>query len=187
VKEDVEINEELAAKLLPGQEDQSLESLRKQVKDLLENQELTKLYNEKLKSELLETLVEKTQFDLPEFVVEQEIDMALNRSASGMSEDEIKELRENADKLKELRETFREDAERSVKATFIIDTLAMAENIKVDEREVMQTIYYEAMQTGQDPQKAYEQYKNAGYIPAIQMSMVEDRVLSTILNSRIKA
>ena len=73
------------------------------------------------------------------------------------NEDEIKELRENADKLTELRETFREEAERSVKATFIIDTLALAENIKVDENEVMQTIYYEAMQTGQDPQKAYEQ------------------------------
>jgi trigger factor len=186
VKEDVEINEELAAKMLPGQEDQSLESLRTQVKALLENQELTKLYNETLKSELLETLVTKTSFDLPEFVVEQEIDMALNKSAASMSEDEIKELRENADKLKTLRETFREDAERSVKATFIIDTLAMAENIRVEENEVMQTIYYEAIQTGQDPQKAYEQYKNAGYLPAIQMSMVEDRVLSTILNSRIK-
>ncbi len=51
----------------------------------------------------------------------------------------------------------------------------------------MQTIYYEAMQMGQDPQKAYEQYKEAGYIPAIQMSMVEDRVLSTLLNTKIEA
>jgi len=112
--------------------------------------------------------------------------MALNKAAGSMSEDEIKELRENPDKLNELRETFRDDAERSVRATFIIDTLAIAENIKVEENEVMQTIYYEAMQTGQEPQKAYEHYKEAGYLPAIQMSMVEDRVLSTILNSRIK-
>ena len=186
VKADIEINDELAKKLLQGEEDATVESLKALVKTQIENEELSKLYNETMKPELLETLVTGTAFDLPEFVLEQEIDMALNKAASTMSEDEIAELRENADKLKELRETFRGDAERSVRATFIIDTLAMAENIKVDENEVMQTIYYEAMQTGQDPQKAYEHYKEAGYIPAIQMSMVEDRVLSTILNSRIK-
>ena len=146
----------------------------------------SKLYNDELKPALLENLVTGFDFDLPEFVVEQEIDMALNKSASSMSEDEIKELRENADKLTTLRETFRTDAEKSVRATFIIDSLAMAENIKIEEQEVMQTIYYEAMQTGQDPKKAYEHYKDAGYLPAIQMSMVEDRVLSTILNSKMK-
>lgn len=186
VKADVEINDELAKKLLQGEEDASVETLKDLVKKQLENEELAKLYNETMKPELLEKLVTSTAFDLPEFVVEQEIDMALNKAAGSMSEDEIKELRENPDKLSELRETFREDAERSVRATFIIDTLAIAENIKVDENEVMQTIYYEAMQTGQEPQKAYEHYKEAGYLPAIQMSMVEDRVLSTILNSRIK-
>ena len=186
VKDDVEINEELVKKLLPGEEDASVETLKGLVKKQLENEELAKLYNETMKPELLEKLVTGTAFDLPEFVVEQEIDMALNKAAGSMSEDEIKELRENADKLNELRETFREDAERSVRATFIIDTLAIAENIRVEENEVMQTIYYEAMQTGQEPQKAYEHYKEAGYLPAIQMSMVEDRVLSTILNSRIK-
>ena len=42
------------------------------------------------------------------------------------------------------------------------------------------------MQMGQDPQKAYEQYKDAGYLPAIQMSMVEDRVLTTLLNKKIE-
>ena len=186
VKEDVEINEELAVKMLPGQDDVSLEALKTQVKAMIESEKLGKLYNDELKPALLESFVTGFTFDLPEFVVEQEIDMALNKSASKMSEDEIKELRENADKLSELRETFRNDAERSVKATFIIDSLALAENIKIEEQEVMQTIYYEAMQTGQDPQKAYEQYKEAGYLPAIQMSMVEDRVLSTILNSKIK-
>jgi trigger factor len=186
VKEEVEINDELAKKLLPGEEDASLESLKELVKTQIENEELSKLYNEDLKPALLETYVKNFDFDLPDFVVEQEIDMALNKKAQSMSEDEIKELREDAEKLKELRETFRDDASRSVKATFIIDSLAAAENIKVEEQEVMQTIYYEAMQTGQDPQKAYEHYKDAGYLPAIQMSMVEDKVLRTLLDAKIK-
>ena len=186
VKGEVVIDDELAKKMLQGQEDATVEELKKQIRLQLENEALSKLYNEDLKPALLETFVEGLKFDLPEFVVEQEIDMALNKKAGEMSEDEIKELRENQDKLTELRETFRDEANRSVRATFIIDALAQAENVKVEEQEVMQTIYYEAMQMGQDPQAAFDQYKNAGYIPAIQMSMVEDRVLSGLLNAKIK-
>lgn len=186
VKAEVAIDEEFAKKMLQGKEDATVEEVKKQVKIQLENEALSKLYNEDLKPALLESFVEGLKFDLPEFVVEQEIDMALNKKAGEMSEDEIKELRENQDKLTELRETFREEANRSVRATFIIDALAQAENVKVEEQEVMQTIYYEAMQMGQDPQAAFDQYKNAGYIPAIQMSMVEDRVLSGLLNAKIK-
>ncbi len=185
VKEEVEVNDELAQKLLQ-KEDATVDELKAEVKKAIEQEKLAKLYNEELKPKLLEAMVEKLDFDLPEFVVEQEIDMAVNKKASEMSEDEIKELRENPEKLKELRETFRADAEKSVKATFIIDALAQKLGIKVEEQEVMQTIYFEAMQMGQDPQKAYESYKDAGYLPAIQMSMVEDRVLTTLLNKKIE-
>ncbi|MBE0513936.1 trigger factor [Sulfurimonas sp.] len=185
-KAKVEIDDALAEKMLAGQDDKSLENLKKQVKAQLENEALAKLYNEEMKPMLLETFVTKFDFDLPEFVVEQEIDVSLNKKASTMSEDEINELREDAAKLEALRETFREDAQRSVRATFIIDALATAESVKVDESEVMQTIYYEAMQMGQDPRMAYDKYKEAGYLPAIQMSMVEDKVLTQILNSKIK-
>ncbi|MCX6077609.1 MAG: trigger factor [Campylobacterales bacterium] len=185
-KEAVTIDDELAKKMLPGEEDATLEKLRALVKTQIENEELSKLYNDELKPALLELFVETFTFDLPEFVVEQEIDMALNKKAGTMSEDEIEELRNSEEKLNALRDTFREDALRSVKATFIIDALAQAEKVKVHEQEVMQTIYYEAMQMGQDPQQAYEHYKKAGYIPAIQMSMVEDRVLSGLLNPKMK-
>ena len=187
VKEEIEINDELAKKMLPNEEDASLSKLQELVKAQIENEALGKLYNDDLKPALLSKLVSETIFDLPEFVVEQEIDMALNKQASSMSEEEIQELRDNADKLSELRETFREGAQESVRATFIIDALAQAKGVRVEEQEVMQTIYYEAMQMGQDPQKAYDQYKNAGYLPAIQMSMVEDRVLSGMLNAKLEA
>ena len=182
----VEIDDALAEKVLAGQDNPTLENLTNQIKKQLENEAVAKLYNEDLKPALLEKYVSEFNFDLPEFVVDQEIDVALNKKASTMTEDEIKELRENSDKLEKLRETFRDDAQKSVRATFIIDSLATAENVRVEENEVMQTIYYEAMQTGQDPKEAYDKYKEAGYLPAIQMSMVEDKVLTQILNSKMK-
>ncbi len=185
-KAEAKLDDELAKKLLPGQEDATLETLKEQLKKQMEQEALTKLYNEGKKAELLEKLVETIEFDLPEFVVEQEIDLAVNNAARDMSEEEIKELQENPEKLKEFREQFREDAKKSVKATFIIDALAKAEGIEVGEQEVMQTIYLEAIQSGQDPQKVYEHYQQAGYLPAIQMAMLEDKVLTSILNSKMK-
>ncbi len=185
-KDVLEIGDELAKALLPGDEEATIEKVKEQVVEQMESEALGKLYNEDLKPALLEALVSGITFDLPEFVVDQEIDLAVNKKASSMSEDEIKELRENIDKLEELRESFRDDAQESVKATFIIDALAATESVKVEEQEVMQTIYYEAMQMGQDPETVYQEYKDAGYLPAIQMSMVEDKVLSQILNSKMK-
>ena len=174
----------LAAKMLPGQEDATMDMVKEQIQTQLENEEKSKLFNDDLKPKMLEALVEKIDVALPKFVVEQEMDMALNKKAQSMSEDEIKELQENAEKVTELREEGREDAERSVKATFIIDALAKAEGIVVEEQEVMQTIYMEAMQMGQDPAAVYKQYQESGYLPAVQMAMVEDKVLSKLLSGK---
>ncbi len=185
-KAEVALDDELAKKMLPGEEDATFDKLKEQVKLQIESEKLTQLYNDELKPKLLENMVAKLAFAIPEFVVEQEMDMALNKKAQTMSEEEIAELRENADKVTEVRETFRDDATNSVKATFIIDALARAEKISVNEQEVMQTIYFEAMQMGQDPQQAYNHYQTSGYLPAIQMAMVEDKVLSKLLNSKIK-
>jgi trigger factor len=185
-KSEVTLDDELAKKMLPGEEDATFDKLKEQVKLQIGSEKLSTLYNDELKPKLLETFVAKLAFAIPEFVVEQEIDMALNKKAQTMSEEEIAELRENADKVEEIRETFRDDATNSVKATFIIDALARAEKISVNEQEVMQTIYFEAMQMGQDPQQAYNHYQNSGYLPAIQMAMVEDKVLSKLLNSKLK-
>jgi trigger factor len=185
-KADVEINDELAKKMIPGEDNADVAMLREQVKTQLENEALAKLYNDELKPKLLEIFVEKFDFALPKFVVEQEMDMALNKHAQTLEEDELNALKDDAQKVQELRETFREDAARSVKATFIIDALAQSEGIKIGEQEVMQTIYFEAMQTGQDPEAAYKHYKESGYLPAVQMAMVEDKVLSKLLNDKIK-
>jgi len=185
-KEKVRMDAALAKKMLPGEEDATMDMLKEKVQEQIESEELGKLYNDELKPQLLEKFVTTFNFDLPSFVVEQEMDMALNKKAQTMSEDEINALKDDQDKVKELREEFRDEATRSVKATFIIDALAKAENISVEENEVMQTIYYEAMQMGQDPSAVYENYKKSGYLPAIQMAMVEDKVLKKLIDAKLK-
>ncbi len=183
VKEPVAIDDSLAQKLL-GKEDATLADLEKEVKEQIRSEKLSKLYNEELKPKLVEALVEKFTFDLPQSVVEQEIEMALRNRVQQMSEEELAELRENEEKVKELRESLREDAEKSVRATFIVDALARKEGVEVSEQEMMQTIYYEAMSMGQDPQQTFEYYRKQNLLPAIKMAMIEDRLLTKLLNDR---
>jgi trigger factor len=185
-KEAVKIDDELAKKMLPGHDDANVDMLKEKVKEQLESEAMSVKYNDELKPALMETFVSAFTIDLPEFIVEQEMDMALNKKARELSEAELEELRNDEQKVKAMRETFRDDACRAVKATFIVDALAKAENITVGEQELLQTIYYEAMQMGQDPAAVYKHYQESGYLPAIQMAMIEDRVLSKLLNDKIK-
>lgn len=185
-KEPVSIDDELAKKMLPGFEDANVDMLKEKVKEQLQSEAMSALYNDELKPNLMEAFVSAFTIDLPDFIVEQEMDMALNKKARDLSEAELEELRNDAEKVKAMRETFRDDACRAVKATFIVDALAKAENIIVNEQELMQTIYFEAMQMGQDPAAVYKHYQESGYLPAIQMAMIEDRVLSKLLNDKIK-
>ena len=176
-----EIDDELA-KSVTHKEDATLETLKKQVKEQIATEKLSKLYNEELKQKLLENLIEKFDFDLPENIVEQEIDNLANQKASSMSKEEIEEIRNSSEKLDELRDSVREDAQSSVKATFIVDAVAKAEDVKVDDQEVTQALYYEAIMTGQDPEAVIKYYQQNNLLPAIKMGMIEDRLFAKLLD-----
>jgi len=182
-KKPVEIDDNLAKKVL-GDENGTLEKLEKEVEEQIRSEKLSKLYNDELKPKLVEALVETFEFDLPESVVEQEVEMALRNKIQQMGEEELGELRENEEKVKTLRDELRGDAVKSVKATFIVDALAKKEGVEVSDQEMMQTIYYEAISMGQDPQQTFEYYRKQNLLPAIKMAMIEDRLLTRLLNDK---
>jgi trigger factor len=174
-------DEELLKRFLPDIEHPTQEDLEKSIKKQIKREKLNKLYLDELKPKFTEALIEKIDFDLPKTVVDQEIDISFRNSLQNKSEEEIKELQENPDKVEELRKEFEDEAKESVKLTFIVDELAKEKDIKVDDNEVVQAIYYEAMQQGQDPKKYLEYYQKQGLLPAIKMAMVEDKLFSNLL------
>ena len=176
-----ELDDELAAKLLQGEENPTVELVKEKVVEQIRNEKLSKIYNEELKPKLVAALVEKYTFDLPNNIVEQEIDAKVNEKAREMSEEELKEYKENAEKLEALREEVRADARDSVKATFIVDAVARKEGIEVSDDEVSQAIYYEAMMSGQDPQQVIKHYQENNLLPAVKMGMIEDKLFSKLL------
>ena len=175
------IDDELAKKVLQGEEDASLELLTKKVTAQVESGKVSKLYNEDLKPRLIEALVSKIDFALPKNIVEQEIDARVNAKAKDMSEEEINALKEDTSKVNELRDAVKDEAKDSVKATFIVDALAKIKNITVEDNEVSQALYYEAMMQGQNPQDLVKYYEDNGLLPAVKMGMIEDKLFGNLL------
>lgn len=179
-KEIPEINDELAQKLLQD-EKATLDQLKAQIKDQVVNEKVSKIYNAELKPKLIEALVKHFDFALPNNIVEQEIDAKINAKAKEMSEDELKQYQENPEKVEKLREEVREDAQNSVKATFIVDALAKKEAITVEDQEVTQAIYYESMVSGQNPEEILKYYQENNLLPAVKMGMIEDKLFGKLL------
>ena len=177
----VELDEEMVKKLIPGDDDATAQTVTNKIEEQIKSEKVAKLYNEELKPKLIEALVAEYNFDLPQNIVEQEIDAQVNQKAQNMSEDELAEYKDNNVKIDELRDSVREDATNSVKATFLVDALAKKEGISVNDQEVSQTIYYEAMMSGQDPQQVIEYYQNNNLLPAVKMGMIEDKLFSKII------
>lgn len=183
---EIELNDELAKKVMPNDKEITLEALKEKVKDQLKSEKLSKLYNEELKPAYLDALIASINFDLPMNVVEQEINVALNNEVRSLDEEALNKLRDNKEEIEALRAKVTPDAQNSVKATFIIDALAKAENIDVSDQEIQQTLYYEAIMMGQNPQDFVKYYSQSGYLPAIKMSMIEDKVITKLLDSKIE-
>lgn len=173
-------SEEMIKRLLPGVENPTLETLEEQIETEIRNEKLAKLFNEEVKPKFVETILEKIALDLPENIVDQEIDPQMRSVFGKLSEDEIKEYSSNPEKIKEKREEFRNDAEKSVKLTFIVDELARAEGINVSDQEVLQMIYFEAMQQGANPKEYLEFYEKQGVLPAIKMSIIEEKLFNKL-------
>jgi trigger factor len=177
-----EADEEMLKKFLPNEEAPSKEKLLEAVKKQITAEKESKIFQEETKPKFVEELVRKYKIDLPKGIVEQEMDMAFRNALSTMTEDDIKKYTTDADAAKEKREEYRSDAEDSVKLTFIVDELAKQEGVDVNDQEVMQAIYMEAFQSGQEPQAYLKQYEDQGLLPAVKMAIIEDKLFTKLFN-----
>ncbi|WP_462112489.1 trigger factor [Campylobacter concisus] len=176
------LDEEMLKTILPNEEKPTEELLEERIKEQIRQEKIYKLINEELKPKFAEAAVEKFKFDVPKNIVEQEIDMQFRNAWSTFTPDDMKKFRENKDALAKKRDEYRKDAENSVRLTFIIDELARVRGVKVSDQEVVQAIYFEAYRSGQDPKAHLEMYRNQGMLPAIKMSMIEEKLFSELFN-----
>ncbi|ECZ4670585.1 trigger factor [Campylobacter upsaliensis] len=182
-----ELNEELLKKLLPNEEKASEELLDEKLKEQIKNEKLFKLINEELKAKFADSLIETFEFDLPKGILEQEIDMQFRQAFGAFSEEEKKEIQNDKDKYEAKRNSFKDEAKKSVKLTFIIDELAKLRKIEVSDQELVQAVYFEAYRYGFNPKEHLENHKKQGALPAVKMALIEDKLFNDIFMPKEKA
>ena len=174
------IDDAFAQKVLQ-KPDATLDTLKKQFAEQVTAEELSQIYMSDLKPKIVKALLEKFDFTLPNNIVEQEIDAKVREKTRGFSEEQHKSYMEDKGKFKELRESVRDDARKSIKMALIVEALAKKEGIDVHEQEVIAALGYQATMTGQDPQALLKYYQDNNLMTSAKMGLTEDKLFGHIL------
>ena len=119
-------------------EEEARKAAEEEAKRKAEEEAAAKAKSEE-RNAVVEAVVANTEVEVPETMVNAQIDssiMELNYSLQyqGFSIEQLLEM--TGKSMQELRDERKEDAEKSVKASLVVDAIAKAENVEVSEEEV---------------------------------------------------
>lgn len=174
------IDDAFAQKVLQ-KPDATLQTLKDQFAEQVTAEELSQIYMRDLKPKIVKALLEKYDFTLPNNIVEQEIDAKVREKTRGFTEEQHKSYMEDKGKFKELRESVRDEARKSIKIALIVEALAKREGIDVHEQEVIAALGYQATMTGQDPQALVQYYQDNNLMTSAKMGLTEDKLFGHML------
>lgn len=159
-KEEAELNEDLAKEL--GYD--SVEDLKAKTKENLTKREETRIENE-YRGKVVDAVVDSINFEIPEAVVEREIQFQINRFAQqlqmqGMSLNQYFEM--TGQDIEKMRESIKESAEKSVKRDLVLTEIAKAENVQATEEEVNAELDRTALMYGMDREGLIAEVRKSG-------------------------
>jgi len=172
---------------------EKLDDLKKAIEDDILNK---KQANEKGRFEdsVLKTLVENSDIDLPDALVEQEKDMILQRFVHDLEHhkgikfaDYLLSLNKNE---KEFRDGFVEHANANVKVGLVIGQIAKDEKIEVSDKDIEDTMAMDVIsqtaglpadKAGEAEEKIKERYKDDEFLQSIKNSILARKTVDLIL------
>jgi trigger factor len=139
-----ELNDDFAKEL--GGEYENLAELENRVREHLQNRKRRSVEGE-TKDKLMQALIERFPFAVPESLVQEQVDARLDRglralAAQGMSTDQMRKL-----DFARLRAAQRESAAAEVKASLLLAKIAHEENIEVSDDEMDREMQIAAIQS----------------------------------------
>ncbi len=142
--------------------DELREATRAQVEESKKAQQAADIRDEVLKAAL-----EKTDFALPESIVDEQVHQQLHQLLGQMAHDEnaLNEvLKAQGMTREEFDKQSREDSENAVRTQLFLDTLAEQENPEVSQQELTDHILFTAQSYGMDPNQFVGQLQQSGQI-----------------------
>ncbi|PYV50231.1 MAG: trigger factor [Acidobacteria bacterium] len=168
-----ELNEDFAKEL---GEFTSVEEVRQRIREGMEH-ERRQTAEREAKDKLLAELIRRNEFEVPEALVEHQIDIRLERglralAAQGMSSEHMKKM-----DLPRLRAGQHDQALQEVKAALLLEKIAEEEKIEVGDDEINQEIEALAKQTNQAPDAIRGRLTRDGALDRIRNRIRNEKAL----------
>jgi trigger factor len=158
-----------------GVSDGGMDAFRVEVRNNMER-ELRQALRNKLKSRVLEALLERTEVEVPASLVSQEIESLRRQAVRQFGGDEA---RFDASMLPD--DMFRAQAERRVSLGLLLGEVIRRESLKADPARVRQMVE-ETASTYEEPQEVINwYYGNREQLATIEAVALEDQVIDLIL------
>jgi trigger factor len=169
-----ELNDQFAKEL--GEEFTSLDLVRQRIREGME-QERKHTAEHAAKDKLVDELVKRNDFDVPEALVERQIDVRLERglralAAQGMRQEDLKKM-----DLNRLRAGQRDQAVQEVKASLLLEKVAEEEHIEVSDAEIDREIDALAAQSKQTPEAIRARLTRDGALDRIRHRIRSEKTL----------
>jgi trigger factor len=183
VKELPEIDDEFARSV--SDEFKTMDELRADVLSKLELEANQKSEAE-FRSSTMEKLVDRNRFDVPEYVVEKQIDSRMKALFRQMSQNRMDPRLLKID-WESIRDGQRERAEREVRGSFILDKIAQAEKIEVGEEELSREIREYADTIGQTEEAVRARLTKENSLDSIKEQVRHRKALDLVIaNAEIR-
>ncbi|MGD0569386.1 MAG: trigger factor [Candidatus Sulfotelmatobacter sp.] len=154
----------------------SLDQVRKQIR---ENMQAERQHNAErdAKDKLVAELVKRNEFEVPESLVDRQIDLRLERglralAAQGMKMEDLKKM-----DLPRLRAGQREQAVQDVKSSLLLERIAELEKIGVSDEEVSREVESLARQSKQTSEAVRARLTEDGGLDRIRMRIRSEKTL----------
>jgi trigger factor len=132
----------------------TMEEFRTQIREDLEKHKLENA-NEQVREKLLEWLEDHNEFEVPESMVERQIQVRMQRLVRDLSRQGLNPQHLDVDWSK-IREDQRKQSVRDVKGSLLLDHIAVKENVEVADEEVEAEIVRIASETNRPAEKVRE-------------------------------
>ncbi|TDD83685.1 trigger factor [Actinomadura darangshiensis] len=132
----------------------------------------------------LEALLEKVEIPLPDKVVEEEVDrrnqqLEQQLQMAGMSKADY--LKEEEKSEEDFDSDVADAARLAVKGGFVLDQLAVQEELNVENEELSEYVVSQAMQMGVQPQQLAEYLTQNNQLPAIVSEVLRSKALNLVV------
>ena len=168
-----ELNDDFAKEL---GEFKTLDEVRQKIREGMEQDRLREAERE-AKDKLLGELVRRNEFEIPEALVDRQIDVRLDRglralASQGMKSEDMKKL-----DFARLRAGQRDQALQEVKASLLLEKIADEESIAVGDEEIDREIEALAKQTNQAPDAIRARLTRDGALDRIRNRIRNEKAL----------